>query len=166
MTTIRPASVDDAAEVTAVHEEAWDAALGELIGERLDRLAPRADRVERMRQGLENLPPDAAVLVAERDGAIVGMGVVRHPAGEPGEVRDLYVSPAAWGSGVASALLSSTLDWLWDRGASSAGLWVVADNVRARRFYEREGWAPDGQERATELGPPEVHYRRKGGRPT
>ena len=161
--TVRPATLGDTSAVVAVHEEAWDATLGGLIGRPLEQLAPRADRVKRMRQGLEHLPDDAAVLVAERGGAIVGMGVVRQPVGEPGDVRDLYVVPAAWGSGAAAALLDEMLAWLRRRDAPSAGLWVVADNLRARRFYEREGWTPDGEERVTELGPAEVHYRRDRG---
>jgi GNAT superfamily N-acetyltransferase len=163
MTTIRAAGAEEAAAMVAVHEEAWDATLGELIGRPLEQIASRTDREARMRKGLEHLPEDAAVLVAERNGAIVGMGVVRLPSGEPGEVRDLYVAPAAWGSGVASVLLEHLVHWLWERGATSAGLWVGADNARARRFYEREGWTIDGEERISELGPTEMHYRRERG---
>jgi RimJ/RimL family protein N-acetyltransferase len=41
-------------------------------------------------------------------------------------------------------------------------LWVLRDNTRARRFYERAGFAPDG---ATDVldrlgGVTEVRYRR------
>jgi RimJ/RimL family protein N-acetyltransferase len=48
-------------------------------------------------------------------------------------------------------------------GASGdAVLWVLEDNPRARRFYEREGWALDGERKEDEyLGfrVAEVRYR-------
>jgi GNAT superfamily N-acetyltransferase len=66
--------------------------------------------------------------------------------------------PDAWGTGVASTLLHAMVEWLTQRGASSASLWVAADNARARRFYEREGWNLTDEERASPLGPTEVRY--------
>lgn len=37
-------------------------------------------------------------------------------------------------------------------GWPRAGLWVYADNARARRFYERGGWALGGVERNGRIG--------------
>jgi ribosomal protein S18 acetylase RimI-like enzyme len=45
---------------------------------------------------------------------------------------------------------------------SDATLYVLEDNPRARRFYEREGWALDGVTKADEflgMPVPEVRYR-------
>ena len=45
----------------------------------------------------------------------------------------------------------------------SAVLWVLEQNHRARRFYEREGWWPDGaraSEDVASLSLPTVRYRR------
>jgi GNAT superfamily N-acetyltransferase len=66
--------------------------------------------------------------------------------------------PDAWGTGVASTLLHAMVEWLTQRRASSASPWVAADNARARRFYEREGWNLTDEERASLLGPTEVRY--------
>ena len=38
-------------------------------------------------------------------------------------------------------------------GATSARLWVLEDNARARRFYERRGWRRDGSERVVPFPP-------------
>ena len=49
------------------------------------------------------------------------------------------------------------------RGYVDAILWVLADNPRARAFYEREGWALDGGEKTDQfLGVDvrELRYRR------
>jgi hypothetical protein len=34
---------------------------------------------------------------------------------------------------------------LCDLGMSESTLWVLCDNLRARPFYERLGWTPDGR---------------------
>jgi RimJ/RimL family protein N-acetyltransferase len=49
-------------------------------------------------------------------------------------------------------------------GFAESVLWVVPGNARARRFYERAGWATDGTERTAEVfgvTVPEVRYRRR-----
>jgi ribosomal protein S18 acetylase RimI-like enzyme len=47
-------------------------------------------------------------------------------------------------------------------GFATASLWVLEDNPRAQRFYEREGWARDGGLREEEflgVSISEVRYR-------
>jgi GNAT superfamily N-acetyltransferase len=154
MTTVRAGTVDDAEGVIAAHEEAWDASLAPLVGKRLSELVPFDARVEQFRRSFASPPADARLLVAENDGEIVGMAVCRAD-----ELRDIYVRPREWGSGVAAALLDAAVDALADLGATEAVLWVGEKNARARRFYEKHGWTADGTTRASELGPIEVRYR-------
>jgi GNAT superfamily N-acetyltransferase len=137
------------------HEAGWDAALAPIVGKTLGELAPLAARVERAGATLADPPEDACAWVAEREGVIVGMAIA-----SGAELRDLYVVPAAWGTGVGVELMRVALDWIAVRGAQEALLWVGEDNLRARRFYEREGWAADGGTRTSPLGPVELRYRR------
>jgi ribosomal protein S18 acetylase RimI-like enzyme len=65
-------------------------------------------------------------------------------AGRTGEVYALYVVPAWWSAGAGRALMDSALASLRASGYSRAVLWVLAANTRARRFYDRAGFAPDG----------------------
>ena len=65
-------------------------------------------------------------------------------AGEVGELYALYVAPAWWSAGVGRALMGSALAALRYDRYPRAVLWVLADNTRARRFYARAGFAPDG----------------------
>ena len=66
--------------------------------------------------------------------------------GEPGlYVQDLWVDPAARGTGLARALLAATLrhqDW----GARYITLGVSPDNAAATRFYAKTGFAARGYE--------------------
>lgn len=66
--------------------------------------------------------------------------------GEPGlYVQDLWVDPAARGTGLARALLAATLrhqDW----GARYITLGVSPDNAAATRFYAKTGFRARGYE--------------------
>lgn len=148
-----------------MHVRTWQAAYEHVFGaERLSAIDLPA-REERLRQRLAE--PERrydTVLVAEDEGSIVGFtscGESRDVTGE-GELYAIYVPPEAWGSGAGPALMAAALAALRTAGFDTASLWVLEDNPRARRFYEREGWALDGGRREEEfLGVPvtEVRYR-------
>jgi GNAT superfamily N-acetyltransferase len=65
-------------------------------------------------------------------------------AGQTGEVYALYVLPDWWSTGTGRALMAAALRALSQARYQQAVLWVLAGNARARRFYERAGFAPDG----------------------
>jgi len=78
--------------------------------------------------------------------ARIGAGPLT-PAGRTGEVGELYalyLLPAWWSAGVGRALMTSVLDTLRSNRYRQVVLWVLADNARARRFYERAGFTLDG----------------------
>jgi ribosomal protein S18 acetylase RimI-like enzyme len=81
-----------------------------------------------------------------------------------GELWAINVAPEAWARGLGRVLLVEAERALCEAGHAEAILWVVATNERARRFYERTGWHPDGAEkRDTGLGfeVHEVRYARR-----
>ncbi len=65
------------------------------------------------------------------------------PPVDAGEIFAFYLDPGLFGSGLADALLERCEAWLTPR-FSTAVLWVLEGNARARRFYSRHGWLPDG----------------------
>lgn len=156
---VRHARRDDAEGFVRAHESAWDSTIGEIVGHSLDELAPYEARLERFRESIAGASERAQAWLAERSGQIVGIAVSVRDGEEAVELRDLYVVPEAWGTGVAQALTSAAIDGV--RGeAREARLWVGEENARARRFYEREGWVADGTSRDSPLGPVELRYRR------
>lgn len=143
----------------------WQAAYAHVFEqERLDALDLGTWEERWSRRLAEPAPPSQALLVAEEGGSVVGFaacGESRETPGE-GELYAIYALPESWGSGVGPALMAAALDALRDGGFASASLWVLEDNPRARRFYEREGWTLDGGRREEQfLGAPvtEVRYR-------
>lgn len=74
----------------------------------------------------------------------------------------LFVVPEHWGLGVADQLHEHALAEIANAGHRQAALDVLADNARARAFYERRGWTVGG-ETTTAPWPPYpdlVSYRR------
>jgi GNAT superfamily N-acetyltransferase len=158
---IRRARLEDAAAIAEVHVRTWQAAYEHVFG--ADRLA--GIDVSR-REGVARRFATAAeydTFVAAEAGRIVGF-VASGPPEQEDEERELfaiYVLPEAWGTDAASGLMHATLDAMRGRGAAHAILWVLDDNPRARRFYEREGWHADGSAESEYLGVtvPLVRYR-------
>ena len=65
-------------------------------------------------------------------------------APDTGEIFALYVLPELHGAGVAQRLMEAGLQAL--AAYPRVALWVLKDNARAIRFYEKCGFHPDGQE--------------------
>jgi ribosomal protein S18 acetylase RimI-like enzyme len=75
-----------------------------------------------------------------KPGALTPAGL----AGETGELYTLYVAPAHWSTGAGRALTDAALDGLRAAGYRRVVLWTLTENARARRFYDKAGFAPDG----------------------
>lgn len=65
-------------------------------------------------------------------------------ASDAWEVGALYVEPAFARLGVGAALLAGAEAAARDQGRGQMKLWVLADNPRARSFYEAQGYRADG----------------------
>ena len=81
----------------------------------------------------------ASLFFARRDGHPVGFLLVA-PRARTLEIFYLAVDPDAWGCGVGSRLLRSAEDHAREIGRDTLELWVINDNERAIRVYERSGW--------------------------
>jgi ribosomal protein S18 acetylase RimI-like enzyme len=163
--SVRPASAADARAIADVHVATWRGAYGHVFpADVLDSL--NVDERERMwNQVISNEAMAVYVADSADSGAVVGfvsVGPSRDEEGE-GELYAIYVHPDAWGSGAGKALMDAAREWLAQH-FSTAVLWVLEDNPRARRFYEREGWVVHGRRMDVVRGVdvPEVRYRLSG----
>jgi N-acetylglutamate synthase-like GNAT family acetyltransferase len=82
---------------------------------------------------------DAVVLVAERDGKIIGVGMITLS----GNILLNYVHPVARFSGVSKAILSGLEDVLRSREIRRCRL---ESTKTARSFYERCGFRPEASD--------------------
>jgi len=182
---IRAGSAAHAAQIAAVQRETWFAAYeGVIAPEVIDRVTVPDDGA-RIRQSFRTRPWQRMLVAVDPGtgdpdaGGIVGYASFGpetdvlnapwpHPLtadGEGGRVAELYalyVRPAWWSTGTGRALMEKVLARSAAAGYRFITLWVLRDNQRARRFYERAGFAPDGATNVlTGLGGVlEVRYRR------
>lgn len=61
-----------------------------------------------------------------------------------GEIISLYVLPAYFNQGYGKKMLVYVVDQLRKEGFDNIYLWVLEENQQARRFYERNGFFPNG----------------------
>jgi len=111
--------------------------------------APGAGGAVRDHLGVLLRDADAALLVAERDGAIVGFGVARVLRRPPlfaetarGEIEALYVREEQRRSGVGRALADAMLGWLASRELRRVALQVATRNREGQGFWRALGFRP------------------------
>lgn len=160
---LRPASAADIDLLAAIHEQAACAAYGHAFppGTPFPRATARTDILGQLTRA------GSRALIAAIDGADAGFAIMgptadRGAAGATGEIHLLHVRPAYWGRGIGRPLLDAATAALVGDGHAGAILWVLVSNARARRFYEREGWAADGATAIERHGVPieVMRYRR------
>ena len=72
----------------------------------------------------------------------VGYGASREDA-DAGEIFAIYVLSAYHGTGVGQMLLSAGLEQL--KKFKKISLWVIDENMRAIRFYRKNGFTETGE---------------------
>lgn len=164
MISYRPANLSDIDGIVAVFLGCWLITYAAVLPRSLvDAMtADRADTLWTRVLGEEAV--DEVIVAVSDEPADAGIvGVTRWCATQHGDdraegvVHSLYVSPAAQGRGVGSALLIAATDRLTAAGVATARLWVFRDNSPSIAFYRRAGWLPDGTTRVQEeFGQPEI----------
>jgi GNAT superfamily N-acetyltransferase len=168
---IRQATVRDVSAIAEVHVRSWQEAYKGLVPQDfLDAMDP-AQRAAGWEQSVRSLPRSGrGVLVAESPDGVVGFSSFC-PAQDAdcdpervGLILTIYLLPSALGKGIGRGLMGAVTSALTDAGYAEAVLWVLDTNARARSFYSKAGWSPDGSTRLdSSLGVPlnEVRYRRR-----
>jgi len=142
---IREARPDEAPLLAAVQEVASVAALGHIFP---PDLYPYPSEAIRARWVAASADEARRTLIAVSGAEPVGAALVS------AEWLDgLYVVPERWSSGLADELHDRALELVRELGSAKCHLWVLEENARARRFYERRGWRENGRTRVVEYPP-------------
>jgi ribosomal protein S18 acetylase RimI-like enzyme len=169
MLVVRDLTEEDIDAVATLHVRTWQAGYARIVpADVLDALDPAAFAERRRSRAV---PPGARTVVADDGGKIVGFAsfgpylLEEEDAYDPatGELYAIYVDPDRWGTGAGRALMAAAREALTAAGYPVFRLWVLEENHRARRFYERAGMAPDGDRdvytpRGSSAALPEVRY--------
>ena len=149
---IRPATLADAPALGRLHRACWLETYSGVLSERFLAAASAESLADEWAGMLAAGSADATV-----PGSIVLVAELLDPSGEiervgfagsapsddpeaprPTKLDSLYTLARTHGSGLGARLLDGVLD---DRPAYA---WIVTANERARRFYEKHGFALDG----------------------
>jgi GNAT superfamily N-acetyltransferase len=101
-------------------------------------------------------PPDGSLILAEADGATLGVGALRRLRGDVAEVKRMYVVPAARGRHVGSAILDRLIETADEWGCSLIRLDTVRFMSDAQGLYRSRGFVECAPYEGTEI-PPEMH---------
>jgi ribosomal protein S18 acetylase RimI-like enzyme len=143
--TVRPARVEDVAQMARVNVRCWQETYRGLMPDaELDDPGLLAAREPFWTAALTDERYRAnRVAVAERDGELVGIAMSGRPLDDgPAWARQLYVlyvHAADHGTGAGPALLAAVID-----PEESVALWVADPNPRAQAFYRKHGFVADG----------------------
>ena len=128
--TLRPYRIDDEDATVALWHETWRETYPDI---------DFAARLSWWRERWRNeLVPNAAIIVAEEEGRLVGFVTIDAQA----YLDQLVVAPDRWGGRLADALLDEAKRF----SPHSITLLVNEDNARAIRFYERNGFVHAGKD--------------------
>ncbi len=131
--TLRPATADDVEAVAELWHRGWH-----------DGHAGHVPDGLTAARTLPAFRDRAAAAVAVTTVAVVDDRVAGFVMVVGDEVEQVFVDRAHRGSGLAAALLDEAERQVAATGYDVAWLAVVGGNARARRFYERRGWADEG----------------------
>jgi [ribosomal protein S18]-alanine N-acetyltransferase len=142
LVVVRRANPQDAADLAAIGYLAWEAGILPLLTE-----VPGMRRAQEQRLKRAVADNIAHIILAEDDGLVLGW-CARAP--KRTYIPFLFVMPEEQNRGIGSLLLARMEIMLELEGAERVHLETPADNVRAVRFYERQGYCilamrPDGR---------------------
>ena len=132
VSTIRRAEAADTTRLADIAFRAWETGIFPLLREQ-----PGMREGERRRLAQAVTEQLNRIIVAEVDGVVVGWC---SRSGRRAYIPYLFVAPEAQGHGLGSLLLRRMESMLELAGAERVYLETPADNVRAVRFYERQGY--------------------------
>ena len=139
--SIRPPHTDEVEALAQLHARCWRQTYAHLLPPSFfdDLLRSRRDFWTSL---LARDPLPERLAVADKHGRPVGLALAGEPLGSdparPLQLYLLYLDADHHGSGAGQALLDAVV------GDLPAQLWVAVENPRARAFYARNGFLPDG----------------------
>lgn len=127
---IRLGTETDIDEIVRISERIWRDSLARMLGVDVARWADLVGMLH-----AELIPIVRAMLLATQTSRIVGFSYRSDAL-----IDDLWIDPPFQGRGIGRHLLRAQVAAIAADGYRTASLECLEANVRARRFYEREGW--------------------------
>jgi GNAT superfamily N-acetyltransferase len=151
MIEVRRAKPDDGDALGEIHAASWEAAYAAFFDAEFAERGIQ-DRLTRW-HGLIADETGTILLAALDDRPLALSRSIPSPT-RPGlaEIYSFYGHPDGWGSGVAAALMTETLETMRGEGYAGAHLWTLRDTPQSRRFYLKCGFTESGATTTRDFG--------------
>lgn len=152
---IRKAIPEDAHVIATIHVLSWQQSYRHILpASILDAL----DITSREKNWRSRISDGLHVLVIEAGARIVGFTSIGNARDDDldaqryAEISTMYIHPDVCRHGVGTQLMDAVFADLRVSGFTDAVLWVATENARARKFYEKMGFAPTSVVKAESMG--------------
>jgi GNAT superfamily N-acetyltransferase len=153
---IRYATQDDAHVLGLVYSQSYQAAFRGIIPDKLleDVFSPEKREAGLLKEIMEGSPINAILYCEDKPAGILTYGRAKDDDMEDSsiEILRIYLHPSYWGQNIGAELMNWGVKELRQRGYTRLILWVIEDNLRARKFYEKLGFVHDGETRTINVG--------------
>lgn len=147
---VREATVKDVKDISRIYAQSWKAAYAGLLPQAFLDTIDDGRWVEKFNADIGGGALSALMIMdGGRPAGCAAFGRSREESRTGwGELVSVYLHPDYFGAGYGQALLEAAMHKLREQGHERVFLWVLRENSRARRFYEKNGFAPSGEENA------------------
>lgn len=133
-----------------VHAMSWQKAYKDIIPkEILNKFTPE-NRAIIFKEAIATRPEEFYLFKVENKPAGIALLHKRHEdqaADVDGEIYAFYFHPDYWGHDCTHSAFQYCIDRLIEIGFQTISIWVLEENYRARRFYEKFGFSYDGSQK-------------------
>lgn len=162
MIEIRWAQLEDIRDLSLVHSEAYRNAYQGIIPDKyLNQVTPKVREkyfYTALTQGEER------IAIAIHDKKTVGCMILKACGDDDlqshsGEIAAIYLLQNYRDIGLGKTLLKWGIEKLKAFGCTTVAIWVLRENHKAIRFYEKQGFTRDGAERLISRGKELIQFR-------
>lgn len=156
----------NAADMGWVHSESWQKAYRGIISDEVVDGFTAESRADVFTEAISSRPEEYYLFTVDDNPAGIALLYKSHEDDMPdhvGEVYALYFHPDYWGTPAPHKGIQFCIKRLKQLGFAEIKIWVLKDNIRARKFYEKNGFTLDGKERKITIDKPlsELRYSKK-----
>lgn len=160
------ASIIHANDMGYVHSKSWQKAYRGIVADYItDEYTPQK-RSEVFREAITTRSEEYYLFKVDNQPAGIAMLYRSHEDDSDsadGEIYAIYFHPDFWGTSSTHKAFEFCIFRLKELGFTKINIWVLEDNIRARKFYEKYGFVFDGTYKIIQLGKPltEMRYFKK-----
>jgi ribosomal protein S18 acetylase RimI-like enzyme len=159
---IRYANINDSKILGYIHSQSWKTAYKSIIPDLiLDNMSAekRGKYFEKVLS--DKIEEDVLIFKGDESVGFMTFGKCRDVDSDSsfGEIWGIYLLSNYWNQGIGTELIKWGTEELKNRGFYKISLWVLEENVNARRFYEQIGFQHDGTVKKLNIGKELNEYR-------